>query len=93
MAPGAINVYATGALWVLYSPAMSYRVRLWCRDCTGEDPQGCFDGGSELLESPLGVVADYGTEEEAEAAGRQAVRNCGPWEYEVVTDSGEDGLE
>lgn len=27
-------------------------VRMWCSDCSyGADPQGCFDGGTELLSS------------------------------------------
>lgn len=33
-----------------------YHVIVYCRDCTGEDPQGCFDGGSEELFSILMVV-------------------------------------
>ena len=25
-----------------------FLIRVWCRDCSGDDEQGCFGGGSEL---------------------------------------------
>lgn len=27
----------------------TYAVQVWCSDCLGEDPQGCFEGGRETL--------------------------------------------
>lgn len=26
---------------------MTYKVVIWCPDCTGQDFEGCFDGGTE----------------------------------------------
>lgn len=31
-------------------PQRQYRVRVWCRDCTDEDPAGCFNGGHGWIE-------------------------------------------
>ena len=65
-----------------------YRYRIWCRDCCGEDFEGCFGGGSELSE------AAYPTRAAAvDAAEARCNRN--PWAYRIepATRSGiEDGL-
>jgi hypothetical protein len=58
---------------------MSYRVRLSCSDCTGEDPLGCFDGGTELLNNGQ----EFATIEDAERAGDDETRGCAPWDYEI----------
>jgi hypothetical protein len=55
----------------------AYRVRIWCHDCFGEDPMGCFGGEDELLEDV------YETQEAAEAAGDEACDN-GVYRFEVV---------
>lgn len=28
---------------------MPYKVIIWCSDCTGEDPDGCFGGGTDAI--------------------------------------------
>lgn len=70
---------------------MTYLVRLWCRDCTGEDPAGCFDGGTEFIPSEDGDDAqEFETIAAAKDAGYSATKNCGLWEYEVTDEEGED---
>ncbi len=69
---------------------MSYRVRLWCRYCTGEDPKGCFDGGTEFIPGDSDEDAQFETVALAKTAGQAAIKGCGPWEYEVVDEDGED---
>lgn len=70
------------------SPASptTFRVRLWCRDCTGEDPQGCFDGGTQLLETsaPPFDPATFPTLSAAVDAGHAETKDCGPWEFDVI---------
>jgi hypothetical protein len=56
-----------------------FQVRLSCRDCTGEDEQGCFEGGTELLNDG----EQFDTRELAAAAGIAAIRGVGPWHFEV----------
>lgn len=56
-----------------------FQVLLSCRDCTGEDPLGCFDGGTEWLNEGQ----TFATREEADAAGYAETKGCGPWEWEV----------
>ena len=51
-----------------------WRLTVWCPDCTGQDFDGCFDGGVETKEFP--------SREDAERAGDAATRDC-IWEYEV----------
>lgn len=55
---------------------MSYRVLVWCPDCTGTDDLGCFGGDSEFLDEV------FDTREEAVAAGERVVRD-GIWRYDV----------
>lgn len=54
---------------------MSWRLRLWCADCFGEDPQGCYDGGYEIDDER------YGSLEEAqkEADGYEYPRRADPF--------------
>ncbi len=56
-----------------------YRVVLYCSDCTGEDPDGCFDGGTEALEETFTDL------ELAHEAGWKATHDVGPWGY-VIED-------
>lgn len=76
---------------------MRYRVFIYCRDCSGEDYQGCFDGGSEevFLDTDGSVTSDdiglkIETREDAERLGDIAVRPCGQWSYEIEETN--DGL-
>jgi hypothetical protein len=56
---------------------MSWRVRIWCRDCAGDgDEQGCFGGGSEVLDE------EFETEEQARDFGYAKTRGV-PWEFQV----------
>lgn len=67
---------------------MKYRVRVWCRDCSGgQDPKGCFDGGDGFIyeRTPPYGPRLFDSVEEADDAGY-----CGPWEYEVETENGDD---
>lgn len=70
----------------------SYRVRLWCRDCTGQDPQGCYDGGTELIREPHPSfeVRKFATLREAIDAGYEATRGCAPLEFDVEIADGEN---
>jgi hypothetical protein len=61
-----------------------YRYRVWCDDCTGEDPEGCFDGSTHLSEET------FDTWDKANNAGAGYVHDVAPWDY-CVTD--EDGKE
>ena len=60
---------------------MKYRYRLSCPDCTGIDPQGCFDGSAhtddELFDTP----------ELAIEAGCKATHDV-IWEFEVIDEQG-----
>lgn len=72
---------------------MRYRVRLWCSDCTGEDPQGCFDGDTQLLsdDAPPFDVRLFATLREAVDAGYDATDgNAAPREFDVETESGDE---
>ena len=62
---------------------MSWRVKLWCGSCVGEDPMGCFEGGSEVQDER------YATRAEAEAAGEEKTKDCGPWVFDVFEDTSE----
>jgi hypothetical protein len=67
-----------------------YRVRLWCRDCTGEDSQGCFEGGIEIVTddgAPFGE-ATFATVEEAREEGHEWTKDCGPWRFEIIDEDG-----
>jgi len=64
---------------------MIYYVEIYCRDCTGADPDGCFDGGSEILsekERPWPAIK-FESVEAAKDAGWDRVSDCGPWEFHV----------
>lgn len=50
-------------------------VELSCRDCTGEDPQGCFDGGTEQKE--------FDSLEEAIKYAERVTSDV-PWEYVLI---------
>lgn len=63
---------------------MRYRYRLWCHDCTDEDPQGCFDGGTQTSEET------FDTPGEAADAGADYVDDVGPWDYEVIDEEGDE---
>lgn len=59
-------------------------VRIWCRDCNGVDPLGCFDGGTELLterDSDKPIV--FATFEEADHAGYESEGGA-PYDHEVT---------
>lgn len=66
---------------------MKYRVRIFCPDCTGDDYQGCFDGGTELLCGP-GIddgPIEFDTKEEAESAGAdECAKSIWKFEIEVI---------
>lgn len=53
-----------------------YRIRLSCHDCTGQDFQGCFDGGTELVDETFETV-------EAANAYAESKDWSGPWEWEI----------
>ncbi len=53
---------------------MKYRCVIWCPDCTGEDPQGCFDGGSD--------IEVFDTKEEAIAYGEKCTAQS-IWRYDT----------
>lgn len=60
---------------------MRWRYRLWCPDCTGVDPDGCFEGGTELSEDT------FETEQEAVAAAITACYDDSIWRYEIEKDN------
>lgn len=63
---------------------MNYRVRLSCPDCSdGQDPQGCFDGDTELLEEQFSSIAA------ALAAGHAATRNS-IWDFSIEDEDGRE---
>jgi hypothetical protein len=65
-----------------------FTVRIWCRDCTGQDDMGCFEGGSDLLHEmkhPF-TLREFATLEEAKDAGWEETKDCGPWEFDVEQD-------
>lgn len=67
---------------------MKYCVKIWCRDCLGEDQDGCFNGGYDYLrntEKPWHPVV-FGTKEDAEAKAKQWHDDLDvyTWEWEVV---------
>lgn len=58
-----------------------YHYRLSCPDCTGIDPQGCFDGETYTSEDV------FDTPQEANKAGWKATLS-NIYEYEVVDEKG-----
>ena len=66
---------------------MSYCVRLYCRDCTGTDFQGCFGGGTGWLYADKNIhapIALFDDMDAAKDAGWNATDDAGPWEFEIV---------
>lgn len=67
-----------------------YRVEIFCTDCTGQDPMGCFDGGSQILcesERPY-LVKSFTELEQAKDAGYDATEDTGPWEFKILDNEG-----
>lgn len=60
-----------------------YRYRLRCDQC-GDDPDGCFDGGSQLSEE------GFDSPEQADEAGSIVAGRVGPWEYQVTDENGHE---
>jgi len=60
---------------------MPYKYRVWCPDCCGLDPEGCFGGGEEESEET------FATRQEAEAAAEAFCRDS-IWEFEVFETPG-----
>jgi hypothetical protein len=65
---------------------MEHYARIWCQDCTGEDFMGCFEGSTELL-------GPFATVKEADKAGYEHTKDCGPWYWEVTTSDPEKSSE
>lgn len=63
------------------APSPGFRIRVWCRDCYGSDPYGCFEGEAQLQDEV------YATYEEAEAAGWDFV-DTAPYGFEVTDEEG-----
>lgn len=56
-------------------PRRQYRVRIRCRDCTGEDPAGCFSGGYgwvEIRDRPISG-ATYWVNDSGTSASRASI--------------------
>jgi len=69
---------------------MHYEVVIFCHDCTGEDYDGCFDGGTETIDrDPYdeSVITDL---IRANNIGWDTVDNVGPWDFWVneISDDG-----
>lgn len=62
---------------------MSFRVVVYCEDCTGSDEMGCFDGGTK-------EIGDYPTLDAAKEAGWPEVDACSPWQFRVYNEHGRD---
>lgn len=68
-----------------------FRVRLSCRDCTGIDPMGCFDGGTAFVidtKAPWARLT-FATIDEAKEIGWDRVINVGPYEFDVLNEDDE----
>jgi hypothetical protein len=68
-----------------------FLIRVWCRDCSGDnDEYGCF-GGSTELRGRDGCEAQepFATLDEAKAYGHKFTMGP-PWEYEVTDLSGKE---
>ena len=71
-----------------------FLIRVWCRDCSGDnDEWGCFGGGSELdgngrTDNGFGDPIPFATYAEAEAHGYKITRGP-PWDFEVTNGAGE----
>jgi len=59
---------------------VKWKVRVWCNDCGfGQDPMGCFEGGSEVLDEVFETV------EVAEDAGSDYCK-CSTWDFELLEE-------
>ena len=60
---------------------MNWYWKVWCRDCCGEDSQGCFGGESE-------IHGPFANKESAETnqSRHEEKFNCSLWEYEVYQE-------
>jgi hypothetical protein len=55
-----------------------YKITMWCDDCSyGQDPQGCFDGGTE------DVDVTFSSREEAEEYVEENELNLSPRNYDI----------
>ena len=71
----------TGSVGRVELMSKIWKVRVWCRDCgNGQDPQGCFDGGHEVLDDT------FETEDQAEDAGADYC-NGPPWDWETFQEA------
>ena len=63
---------------------MSFIVRLGCRECTGVDSQGCFDGGTDYIyDKDTLEVKNFPEFWSAYDAGWEEVDGV-PWWFEVL---------
>lgn len=74
---------------------MKYKVLMYCLDCTGVDPAGCFEGGTEMLskadlldwreELPEDYLEDavFDSKEEADDAFHKHADGA-PWRYDLI---------
>jgi len=65
-------------------PVHKYRYRVWCQECHGEDPEGCFGGGTELSEEA------FDTWDKANNAGAGYVHDIAHWKHCVTDESGKE---
>jgi len=65
---------------------MPYKFKVWCPDCYGEDPYGCFGGDFELSEET------YETIEAAVEAADEYVKDS-IWDWSIVEVSSENPNE
>lgn len=69
--------------WIAEHPP--FRLEVWCLDCAGEDFEGCFEGGTEILDE------FFSTPDEAIEQGWKRQPNAThPWRFRVIDDSSLD---
>ena len=67
---------------------MKYKVVVWCQDCGfGQDPLGCFEGGSNTLIDPndYSKEAEFDNISDAYDAGWKEVDDA-PWSFKIVDE-------
>lgn len=64
-----------------FNPLATWCVVLSCSDCTGEDPDGCFDGGTESVYEDPKTHEPIMSEDQANEIGWRIIANVGPWEF------------
>lgn len=75
-----------------------YLIRVWCRDCCDEDPQGCFDGSHTFWgdkDAEVTVLDDpvpFATKEAAEAQAWKRVGGA-HWDFDIVDAETKLGVE